>query len=282
MTEFNVSSYFWVVFKLIKIIFMTYVNKKKPLIFITNDDGIYAKGLNELVKGIRDLGEIIVIAPDGYRSGMSGAITSLNPIRLELLKKEENLLIYSCSGTPVDCVKLGINAILSRKPDLLIAGINHGSNSALCVIYSGTIGATLEGCVIGIPSIGVSLTDHSPNADFRHAVKYGKLMAERILSEGLPRGICLNLNIPGITDVKGLKICTQTKGIWKEEIKKLKDPYDRVIYWLSGEFSSEEPENSCCDEWALSNGYAALVPLQIDMTAYRFYESLKKKWELYT
>lgn len=255
------------------------LKQKKTLIFITNDDGIYAKGLNELIEGFRNVGDLVVVAPEGARSGMSSAITSLNPIRIDLLKKEKNLAIYTCSGTPVDCVKVGVNAILGRKPDLLIAGINHGSNSAVCVIYSGTIGATLEGCIIGVPSIGVSLTDHSPNADFTQAVKYGKLIAEKILLEGLPKGICLNLNIPSIPNVKGLKICTQTKGIWEEEIEKLRDPYDRVIYWLGGNFSNEEPENYCCDEWALSNGYAALVPLQIDMTAYNFYKLWKKKWE---
>ncbi|BAG83877.1 MAG: 5'/3'-nucleotidase SurE [Candidatus Azobacteroides pseudotrichonymphae] len=255
---------------------------KRPLVFITNDDGIYAKGLNELIKGFRKIGEIVVVAPEGARSGMSGAITSLNPVRIDLLRKEEDLTIYSCSGTPVDCVKLGVNSIVSRKPDLLVAGINHGSNAAVCVIYSGTIGATLEGCIIGIPSMGVSLTDHSPNADFSQAVKYGKLVAEKVLLEGLPKGICLNLNVPSISDVKGLKICTQTKGNWQEKIEKLKDPYDRVIYWLGGEFANEEPENTCCDEWALSKGYAALVPLQVDMTAHYFYELWKKKWEFCT
>lgn len=254
---------------------------KRPLIFITNDDGIDAKGLKELIKGFRDMGEVIVIAPESARSGMSGAITSLNPIRIELLEKEENLTKYSCSGTPVDCVKLGLNDnnIVNRKPDLLVAGINHGSNAAVCVIYSGTIGATLEGCITGIPSIGVSLTDHSRDADFAQAVKYGKLIAKKVLLEGLPKGVCLNLNVPNISDIKGLKICTQTKGNWEQEIIKLKDPYDRDIYWLGGKFANEEPDNPCCDEWALSMGYAALVPIQVDMTAYHFYELWKKKWE---
>jgi 5'-nucleotidase len=176
---------------------------RKPLIFITNDDGIHAKGINELIEGLRSLGEIVAIAPDRVRSGMSSAISSLDPIHLNLVRKEENITLYSCSGTPVDCVKLGINQILERKPDVVISGINHGSNAAICVIYSGTVGAALEGCILGIPSIGVSLTDHSLDADFTQAVKYGKIVAENVLKDGLPQGVCFNLNIPAIPDVKG-------------------------------------------------------------------------------
>ncbi|MDR0681381.1 MAG: 5'/3'-nucleotidase SurE [Dysgonamonadaceae bacterium] len=247
---------------------------KQPLIFITNDDGIHAKGVNELIEGVRSLGEIVAIAPDIPRSGMSGAISALNPIRLNLVKKEKELTIYSCTGTPVDCVKLGVNEILDRKPDLIISGINHGSNSAICVIYSGTIGAALEGCVLGIPSIGVSLTDHSPSADFAQAVKYGKSVAEKVLKDGLPKGICLNLNVPNIPDVRGLKICSQTPGHWTKEFQTAKDPAGHTVYWLSGEFLNEDPDNEQNDEWALSHGYAALVPLQLDMTAYRFFKTM--------
>jgi 5'-nucleotidase len=243
---------------------------KQPLIFITNDDGIQAKGINELIEGIRSLGEIVVIAPDVPRSGMSSAISALNPIRLNLIKKEKDLTIYSCTGTPVDCVKLGVNEILDRKPDLIVSGINHGSNSAICVIYSGTVGATLEGCILGIPSVGVSLTDHSPSADFTQAVKYGKSVAEKILKDGLPKGICLNLNVPNIPNVKGLKVCSQTPGYWTKEFQTAKDPTGKTIYWLTGEFLNEDPDNEQNDEWALSHGYAALVPLQLDMTAHEF------------
>jgi 5'-nucleotidase len=251
------------------------LENKHPLIFITNDDGIQAKGLNELIEGIRSLGEVVVIAPDAPRSGMSSAISALNPIRLNHIKKEKELTIYSCTGTPVDCVKLGVNEILNRKPDLIISGINHGSNSAICVIYSGTVGAALEGCILGIPSIGVSLTDHSPAADFTQAVKYGKLIAEKVLKDGLPKGICLNLNIPNIPNVKGLKICSQTPGYWTKEFQIAKDPSGHAVYWLSGEFLNEDPENEQNDEWALNHGYAALVPLQLDMTAYHFLKTMK-------
>jgi 5'-nucleotidase len=250
----------------------------KPLLLITNDDGFQAAGINQLIEAVRPLGEIVVVAPDGPRSGMSSAITSINPIRMQLLKKEEDLTVYSCSGTPVDCVKLGLNKILDRKPDLLLAGINHGSNSAICVIYSGTIGATLEGCINGIPSLGVSLTDYSPTADFTMAGKYGKIISEKVLKNGLPQGVCLNLNVPSVPDVKGLKVCSQTKGSWIKEFREAEDQVGKPVYWLTGEFSNEDPANEHNDEWALDHGYAALVPLKIDMTAYDFLETIKT-WE---
>ncbi|KAA6303465.1 MAG: 5'-nucleotidase SurE [Candidatus Ordinivivax streblomastigis] len=250
----------------------------KPLIFITNDDGIYAKGIHELIAGVRSLGDIVVIAPDGARSGMSSAISSQNPIRLNLLQQEEGLTVYSCTGTPVDCVKLGINEILDRKPDLIISGINHGSNAAICVIYSGTIGAALEGCILGIPALGVSLTNPDLDADFSQAVQYGTQIAEKILAEGLPKGVCLNLNIPNISKVKGLKICTQTPGYWTKEFQVGQDPFGRTVYWLTGEFLNEAPNDEHNDEWALNHGYAALVPLQLDMTAHSVVNILKK-WE---
>jgi 5'-nucleotidase len=254
--------------------------KKKPLILITNDDGVNASGINQLIEGARSLGEIVVIAPDGARSGMSSAITSAQPLRLNLVKKETGLTIYSCSGTPVDCVKLGINEVLDRKPDLLLAGVNHGSNAAICVVYSGTIGATIEGCICGIPSLGISLCDHSPDADFTQAVRYGRIVAEKVLEEGLPKGVCLNLNIPEGKEVKGLKVCSQTKGYWAKEFEVIKDPQGRTVYWLTGEFTNEEPENEQSDEWALNAGYAALVPLQIDFTAYHFLSEMRKSYEL--
>ena len=253
--------------------------KKKPLILITNDDGVQALGINQLIEGIRPLGEIIVVAPDGPRSGMSSAITSINPIRVSLVKKEEDMTIWSCTGTPVDCVKIGVNELTDRKPDLVVSGINHGSNSAVCVIYSGTVGAVLEGCIFGIPSLAVSLTNHAHDADFTQAVKYGKLVAEKILREGLPKGICLNLNVPDISDVKGLKVCSQTEGYWAEEFMESKDPAGKTVYWLTGEFRNADPDNSNNDEWALNQGYAALVPLQIDLTAHTALQKIKH-WEV--
>ena len=252
----------------------------KPLILITNDDGVHAKGIKELINGVRDLGKIVVIAPEGSRSGMSSAISSTNPVRLTLEYKEKDLIVYSCSGTPVDCIKLGINEVLERKPDLVLSGINHGSNSAICVIYSGTMGAAIEGCILGVPSIGVSLTDRSSRADFSQAVWYGRNVAEKVLEQGLPKGICLNLNVPNIPDVKGLKVCTQTMGYWTKEFKKARDASGYPIYWLTGEFANQEPDNEQSDEWALKQGYAALVPIQIDMTAYRLLNRMKETYEI--
>jgi len=252
--------------------------EKKPLIFITNDDGIQAPGINTLIEAVCPLGEVLVVAPDSSRSGMSSAITAINPIRITLLKKEENLTVYSCSGTPVDCVKLGLSEFADRKPDVLLSGINHGSNAAVCVIYSGTVGAALEGCIAGIPSIGISLTDLSAHADFSQAAEYGKMVAEKVLASGLPDGICLNLNVPNIPNVKGMKVCSQTKGRWIKEIQEMENPSGKTVYWLTGEFLNDEPDNKHSDEWALNHGYAALVPLHIDMTDYAFLEKIKD-WE---
>ena len=253
--------------------------ENKPLLLLTNDDGISASGLANLIEAVRPLGEIVVVAPDGPRSGMSSAITAFNPVRAFLVKKEEGLTVYSCTGTPVDCVKLGMNKLLDRKPDVLLSGINHGSNSGVAVIYSGTLGAAYEGCIYGVPSIGVSLTDHSLVADFSQAGKYGRQIAESVLANGLPEGVCLNLNVPNVPNVKGMKVCSQTKGHWIKEFMDMKDPHGRTIYWLTGEFYNQEPDNRLNDEWALAQGYAALVPLRIDMTDYSFLEKIKS-WEI--
>jgi 5'-nucleotidase len=256
------------------------LKNKKPLILITNDDGIQAKGINELLQGVRSLGRVVVVAPDGPRSGMSSAISSTNPVRLNLLHREKDLKVYSCSGTPADCVKLGINEVLDRKPDLLLSGINHGSNSAVCVIYSGTMGAALEGCILGVPSIGISLTDRSSRADFTQAVWYGKYTAERALEQGMPKGVCFNLNVPNVPNVKGLRMATQTSGYWTREFKKARDASGCPVYWLTGEFANEEPDNEQSDEWILKQGYAALVPIRVDMTAHRWMNRMRKTYEL--
>ena len=250
-------------------------------ILITNDDGIHAKGLRTLIEIARPFGNITVVAPDQPMSGMGHAITVNRPLRLNLLKKEGHYQEYACSGTPVDCVKMGQKVVLQNQNiDLLLSGINHGSNAAICVIYSGTMGAAMEGCILGVPSLGVSLTDRSSRADFSQAVWYGRNVAEKILAQGLPKGICLNLNVPKTTDVKGLKVCTQTMGYWTKEFKRTKDASGYPIYWLTGEFANEEPDNEQNDEWALSKGYAALVPIQIDMTAHHYLEQMKNAYEI--
>lgn len=247
----------------------------RPLILITNDDGFQAKGINELVDCLRDLGELVVFAPDGPRSGMGCAITSLLPLRYKLIRKEEGLTVYSCSGTPVDCVKLAINEILDRHPDLLVSGINHGGNMAIAVNYSGTMGAVAEGCIFDVTSFGVSLLDHAPDADFSEACRFGRMVARRLLKEGLPRGTYLNLNVPKLPQVKGIKVCRQADGKWVKEFMQTETPSGEPAYWLTGDFENAKPTHPDNDTLALDSGYASLVPCKIDVTDYEFMDKLK-------
>ncbi len=254
------------------------MSQNKPLIFVTNDDGYQAKGINSLVESLIGLGEIIVVAPDGPRSGMSSAITSIQPIRYHLVKrdKENDVTVYACTGTPVDCVKLGISEIVGRKPDLLVSGINHGSNASICVLYSGTMGAAMEGALFKVPSIGFSLLDHDHNADFSHTYPITRALSEKVLKTGLPLGVCLNVNIPHSQDeLKGLKVCRQAAGQWVEEFKKSEDGANKKIYWLTGRFENDNPHDENTDEWALANGYASIVPITVDMTAHSQVDRMK-------
>ncbi|MFA7492440.1 MAG: 5'/3'-nucleotidase SurE [Proteiniphilum sp.] len=253
------------------------MNDRKPLILVTNDDGYQAKGIVSLTEAMRDLGEVIVFAPDSHRSGMSSALTTGNPLRARLLKREENLTTYVCNGTPVDCVKLAMNEFIDRKPDLLVSGINHGSNAGVSVIYSGTMGAAIEGCIFDVPSIGFSLCDFMPDADFSFTKELASKIASQVIEEGLPKGICLNVNVPAGV-VKGIKVTTQTQGKWVNEYHRSKDGVGRDVFWMTGNFENWEEENDNSDEWALSNGYAAVVPVKIDMTAYDFLPQLKERF----
>lgn len=260
------------------------MTKNKPLILITNDDGYLAKGIASIVKSLIGLGEIIVIAPDGPRSGMSSAITSTEPLRFRLISKDEanNVTVFACSGTPVDCVKLGVSQILDRKPDLLVSGINHGSNASICVLYSGTMGAAMEGTLFGVPSIGFSLLDHHHDANFDHTNKLTRAISENILKNGLPKGICLNVNIPHSTvSLKGIKVCKQAKGQFTEEFLKSTDGANKDVFWLTGHFHNFEPEDKATDEWALANGYVSIVPIDVDMTAQDEVEKMKSLENLF-
>ena len=250
--------------------------KKKPNILITNDDGFRARGIRTLTEYLKDVADIIVFAPDSPQSGMSSAITSINPLRYFLYKEEENVKTYICNGTPVDCIKLAMN-VLDVKPDMIFSGINHGSNAAISVIYSGTMGAAIEGCIFGIPSVGVSLCDFSVDADFSQSGIIATKVAKKIIDEGLPKGICLNVNVP-IGEVKGIQVASQTQGKWTNEYYPSKDGAQRDVFWLRGRFDNWEVENKDTDEWALTNGYAAIVPVKIDMTDYEMISKLKH-WE---
>lgn len=243
---------------------------KKPLIFVTNDDGVEAKGIAALIEMVKEFGDVVVVAPMEPHSGMSHAITVKTPLRYRKIKSYENVKIYGCSGTPVDSVKLGMSVIIDRKPDLLVSGINHGSNSSISIVYSGTMAAVIEGCIYGVPSIGFSLLDYHHDADFEGAIQYGKTVIKKALEEGIPEYTCLNVNVPAIeTDkIKGIKVCRQAKGQWKEEFDKRVDPRRAEYFWLTGYFENTENGSSDNDEWALSNNYISVVPVKIDFTNY--------------
>lgn len=254
------------------------MNKEK-LIFLTNDDSYRSKGFAAAIEIARQFGRVIAIAPDTTQSGMSQAITIYNPLYLRKVREEEGLLVYSLNGTPVDCVKMAFDHLFKdEKVDLVISGINHGSNSAVNVLYSGTMGAAIEAAFYNIPSIGLSLTDHDADADFEGSIYYGTKIVESILSNDIPKPLCLNVNIPNIScgDIKGIRLSRQTRGYWREEFYKRTDPHGREYFWLTGAFSNAEPESQDTDEWALANGYVSVVPIQVDLTAYKQMEQLSK------
>ena len=239
----------------------------RPYIFITNDDGIDAPGIKALTEVMMEIGEVIVVAPDQHRSGMSSAITVGSPLRTFLHEKNENITRYSCTGTPADCVKLAFDYLLDRTPDVVVSGINHGSNAAVNVIYSGTMGAAMEGSEHGIPSIGFSLLDHAHDADFEPIKAYVKQITEEVLRKGLPDNVSLNVNAPK-GEIKGAKVVRQCKGRWIEEYDKRTDPYGMDYYWLTGRFENQEPDATDTDEYFLAQGYLSIVPTTIDMTAH--------------
>lgn len=255
------------------------MTNKKPLLLLSNDDGVTAKGINELIKILRPMADLVVVAPDGPRSGASGAITSERPLRYSLVKQEPGLAIYKCSGTPVDCVKLALHELVPHKPDMVIGGINHGDNSSVNVHYSGTMGVVIEGCLKGIPSVGFSLCNHLPDADFEPSFPYIKRVVAEVLEHGLPLGICLNVNIPNASQLKGIRICRQTNGVWINEFVKAEHPRGGNYFWLTGEYHNMEPGVEGTDHWALDNGYVAITPTRTDVTAYSFMEQLGQ-WNL--
>ena len=252
--------------------------RKRPLILISNDDGVTAKGINELMDALGAMADIVVMAPDGPRSGAACAMTSERPVRFSRVREEEGLKIYQCTGTPTDCVKLALHT-MEKYPDLVIGGINHGDNSSVNVHYSGTMGVVLEGCMKGIPSIGFSLCDHDPKADFKPMLPYVKSIVSAVLEHGLPQGVCLNVNAPVAESYRGVRICRQTKGAWENEWKRCPHPRGGEYFWLTGNYVPHETGAEDSDHWALENGYIAITPVQIDMTAYQLMEELKS-WKL--
>ena len=247
----------------------------KPLILITNDDGINAPGLRKLISIVKDLGEIVVIASDKSMSGMAHAVTIQTPIRVRLEKEEDNYKEYLTTGTPVDNVKLGKHKLCGRLPDLILSGINHGSNASINIIYSGTMGAVLEGVIDGVPGIGFSLMDFSNDADFSHVDDSVRNIVTKVLHDGLPSGVCLNVNFPINNGVplKGIKVCKQANARWVEDFEERKDPHGRIYYWLAGRFEDGDGRENT-DEKALAENYVSIVPSHTDFTAHEHLDKL--------
>lgn len=241
---------------------------EKPTILVVNDDGIDAPGIKVLIDTMKDLGRVVVVAPDGPQSGTGHAITIAKPLRLDQVHIYPDVEMYKCSGTPVDCVKLAVNKVFEgKKPDLCVSGINHGLNHSINVIYSGTMSAAVEGAIESIPSIGFSYDDFSYQADFSVCIPYVKAIAKEVLRNGLPQGSLLNVNFPKVKKIKGIKICRQANAKWAEEFDERTDPNNRNYYWLTGVFQLND-KGEDTDVWALKNEYAAVVPVQFDLTAH--------------
>lgn len=251
--------------------------KDKPLILVTNDDGITAPGIRTLIEIMNEIGEVCVVAPDSPQSGMGHAITVNNTLYCDKVSIDDSApqQEYSCSGTPVDCVKLATREILTKKPDLCVSGINHGSNSAINVIYSGTMSAAVEAGIEGIPAIGFSLLDYAMDADFKPGKAFIKKIVLNVLKNGLPKGVVLNVNIPKLKEheIRGIKVCRQANAHWLEEFDKRTNPMGRQYYWLSGKFINED-KGEDTDEWALQNGFISVVPTQFDLTAHHYIQEL--------
>lgn len=254
--------------------------KKRPLILLSNDDGFEAKGLVSLIAMLRKCGDLVVVAPDSGRSGMSCAITVASPLRMKLITEEEGLKIYKSNGTPADCIKLALNQLFKEeKPDLVVSGINHGTNASVAIHYSGTMGAVLEACMNGLPALGFSLDNHSMDADFEVASSYIYKITQGVIDNGLPEGCCLNVNIPNTKEIKGIRICRQAVGRWIEEFDKREHPKGGYYYWLTGNFHNDEPEEPDTDMYALRDGFVSVVPSQIDMTCYKLMDKMNN-WNL--
>jgi 5'-nucleotidase len=252
---------------------------KRPLLLISNDDGYQAKGINSLVDMLKDMADIIVCAPDDARSGFSCAFSAGVPLRLTLQHKEEGVEIWSCNGTPVDCVKMALANICQRRPDMVIGGINHGDNASVNTHYSGTMGVTMEGCLKYIPSLAFSLCDQASDADFEPMRSYVREMTLRVLDEGLPKGACLNINFPKGGDYAGVKVCRMAYGTWYNETEQHHHSRGYDYWWMIGHYRNDEPEAEDTDKWALENGYIAITPTTIDVTAYEAMDQIKG-WNL--
>ncbi len=251
--------------------------KKKPIILVINDDGITAPGIKALAEAVKDFGKVVVVAPDKAQSGMGHAITIGQPLRLHQVHLFDGIEAWQCSGTPVDCVKLAVDKILHRKPDLCVSGINHGANHSINVIYSGTMSAALEASIESIPSIGFSLLDYSAEADFTGAIIYARELVKQILKKNIDKHLCLNVNIPKIpaSQIKGMRVCRQAYAKYEERFDERLDPHGKKYYWLTGDFVNFDKRRDT-DVWALEHNYVSIVPVQFDLTNYTLKQKLEK------
>lgn len=256
------------------------MENKRPFVLISNDDGYEAKGIHCLIELIRDMADILVCAPDGARSGYACAFSATLPLTLTCRHQEPGLEIWSCNGTPVDCVKIALAELCgNRRPQMVIGGINHGDNASVNTHYSGTMGVTLEGCMKYIPSVAFSLCDHSDDADFQPLEPLVRQIVRKVLDEGLPKGVCLNVNFPLTDHYQGVKVCRMAYGTWGNEVVKCHHPRGYDYWWMVGKYTNDEPEAEDTDNWALRHNYVAITPTRIDVTAYEMIEPLKG-WDL--
>lgn len=255
------------------------MTSERPLILVTNDDGITAPGIRKLISIMHKLGDVVVVAPDKPQSGMGHAVTVTSPLMIHRIHNENSHPEYSCNGTSVDSVKMGINVVLKRKPHLVVSGINHGSNASVNILYSGTMAAALEAAIDNIPAIGFSLNDYSANANFDGFEKYIESIALQVLENGLPQATCLNVNIPAVdaAQIRGIKVVRQGLGFWNEKYEERTDPFKRNYYWLTGVFENNDMAEDT-DIWALKNNFITVVPVHVDMTSHAAID-LINKWD---
>ncbi len=249
---------------------------QKLRILLTNDDGIDAPGLNALAESLKDLADIYIAAPERQKSAVSSALNISNPLRVYENRQNGFCRRYAITGTPADCVKLALTTLLDFRPDLLISGINHGENTAINILYSGTVAGAAEGTLFGIPSIASSVASHDYETDMAAAVHYTRTIAEKVLSEGLPDGVMLNVNVPslGLDDIKGVKITRQSNNVWKDKYEARTDPFGRTYYWFAGSFDRKDcdPES---DDQAMNDGYVSVTPLEFNFTSFETIEKIK-------
>jgi len=259
---------------------MKVTKTERPLILVTNDDGVHAAGMAALIEAVSEFGDVVAVAPQVSQSGMSHALTLKSPLRLKKIREQKGIIVYELNGTPVDCVKMAFDKILPQMPDLLVSGINHGSNSSLSSIYSGTVAAAREGAINSIQSIAFSNTNYADDADFEFMKSYVKRIVKDVLDNGLNKGIFLNVNAPHLdpANIKGIKICRQAQGVWVEEFDQRQDPMGTNYYWLTGYFNNAEPDDEETDEWLLKNNYITIVPLKFENCDHQEVVNLKSRF----